>query len=255
MPGPFDSARRKVARADKHFDDLHREVKAFRADEPYRQVIEPDPSAPDHFLHKIKLVKSLDETSIAEIVGDVISNLRAALDHAIYAVATIRCTNPRKAYFPFSSDAAGLENSLNGFCKNVPVEMYPLLRSFQPYKGGNQYLYALNALRNADNHAMLTPFGTSVQQGPTDMRGTGYMKAVVPEHARWNTAKNELVFLRTRADTEFDYNIDFNFFIAFQDIECVEGYPMLEMLEAVGCEVNATVNAIEAEVRSLGFTP
>ena len=28
---------------------------------------------------------------------------------------------------------------------------------------------------------------------------------------------------------------------------------MIEMLEAIGCEVNATINAIEAEAQRLGF--
>jgi hypothetical protein len=256
MLGPFDSARRKVARADKHFDDLHREVKAFRADDPYRQVIEVDPSAPNHFLHKIKLVKLLDETSIAEIVGDVISNLRAALDHAIYATAIVSgCQKPRfdTACFPFARCADGFENTLKGRCKDVSTEMYPLLRSFQPYKGGNRFLYALNALRNADNHAVLTPFGTRVLRPITNVGGTGYFEMILPEYSRWDRTKDEIVFLRTRADTKVDYEVNFHFFIAFENIEVLEGYPMLEMLEAMGCEVNATLNAIEAETRRLGF--
>jgi len=253
MPAPFDSARRKVAWADKRFDDLKLETKTFFADEPYRQVVEPDPTAPDHFLHKIKLVRSLNNTSIAEIAGEVVSNLRASLDHAIYAIAATQCENPRKAYFPFSKDAAGLESSLNGFCKDVPPEMYPLLRSFQPYKGGNQYLFTLNALRNADNHAVLTPFGTHVLRPVTNVSAIGYAEMVLPEHSRWDSTKQEIIFLRTRTGTKIDYQVNFHFFIAFCDLEVVEGYPMLEMLEAIGCEVNSTLNAIEAESRRLGF--
>lgn len=254
MPGPFDSARRKVARADKHFDDLHREAKAFFAQNPFREVVEPDPANPNHLLYKIKLDALIDDSPIPELVGDIASNLRAALDHAVYALTNTQPPRPRSAYFPFAGEAAGLQAALDRNCKHVPPEMLPFLRSLQPYKGGNRLLYALNVLRNSDNHSLLTPVAAQFIRPYTSVSGTGYMKFVLPEHSRWDRAKNEVIFLRTAVDTKPDYKIDFHFFIAFQDIEVLEGCPMIEMLEAIGCEVNATVNSIESEARRLGLT-
>lgn len=251
MPSPFDSAHRKVAWADKCFDDLDREVKTFLTENPYKEVVEADPDVPEHFLHKIKLTKSLDETPIAEIIGDILSNLRASLDHAIYAVASARHPNPRYAYFPFSDGATGFENSLKGNCKHVQPEMFPLLRSFQPYQRGNENLYALHALRNTDSHAMITPAVTNFLRPYTSVRARGYAEMILPEYSRWDRTKQEVVFLRTRLGTEVDYQIEFHFFIAFYSPLVVQGYPVLEVLQAIGCEVNATISAIEAESRRL----
>lgn len=253
MPDPFESTHRKIARASKHFDDLEREVVAFLGEDPYRQVIEIDPDNAEQVLHKFKLVKSFDDLPIPEIIGDIVSNLRAALDHAAYAVAATRCAKPRKAYFPFSGDEDGLENSLHGFCKDVPAGMYPLLRSFKPYKGGNRLLAALQALRNADNHAVLTPFGTDFDRPFTSVKTTGYGSMIVPEHSTWDRTKQEVVYLTTRTNTAVQYEIDFKFFVAFDNIESIAGDSVLAELHAIGIEVDRVVSAIEAEARRLGF--
>jgi len=52
----------------------------------------------------------------------------------------------------------------------------------------------------------------------TSVSGMGYMEFVLPEHSRWDRAKNEVVFLRAAVDTKPNYNIDFHFFISFQYI-------------------------------------
>jgi hypothetical protein len=256
MPGPFDSAKRKVARAGEHFANLEREIQAFIEVDPYRQVIEIDPTTPNQFLHKVKLIKDFDDTLIAELVGDIVSNLRASLDHAIYAVAAASGqTKIRNAYFPFAHSAAELEPKIKGRCADVPGEMYPLLRSFNPYDGGNYFLHALQALRNADNHSMLTPFGTDFQRPSTKVESSsGFVSMVVPEHSRWNRVKQEVVYLRTSVDSNAQYEIDFKFFVAFDEPSVVAGRPVIEELYWIGCEVANTIEAIEAESRRLGFT-
>ena len=254
MPGPFDSAKRKVARSGEHFANLEREIQAFIEVDPYRQVVEVDPGNPNQLLHKVKLIKGFDDTPIAELVGDVVSNLRASLDHAIYAVAATQCASPRKAYFPFSKDVTGLENSLSGFCKDVPSKMYQLLRSFKPYYGGNHLLCALNSLRNADNHSMLTPFGTDFQRPSTKVKSSvGFARMTVPEHSTWDRVKQEVIYLTTSSDSDAQYEIEFKFFVAFDQPAIVAGKPVMEELHAIGCEVANTIEAIEAEARRLGF--
>lgn len=253
MTDPFESAKRKIVWAKKHFDDLKRELDSFIGENPYVQVIEPDPDDSENLLHKVKLVKSFDDTPIAEMVGDVASNLRATLDHATCAIARTRRPHPKSAYFPFARDMASLENSLKGNCKDVPAEFYPLLRSFQPYKGGNERLYALNAMRNADNHAILTPFGTNFLRPYTNVKATGFWEMTLPEHSRWDRAKQEFVLFKCHTNTKLEYELHFHFFIAFEDIEILEGQPLLNALAEMGVEVDATLAAIIAEAQRLGF--
>ncbi len=254
MPGPFDSSERKIARASEHFDHLEREIVAFIHEDPYKQVVEPDPDRAGHLLYKFKLVKQLP-ASLPEIVGDIVGNLRDALDHATYAVAIASgCASPKDAYFPFAGTAERFEASLKGRCKDVPQEIWPLLRSFQPYKGGNNLLYALNAVRNADKHTMLTPIGSAFLRPYTSVKGKGYWSMRLPEHSVWDRAKQEVVFIEAPTDTELQYEISFIFFVAFNEIEIVDGEPVLVVLDAFGGEVNRILAAIEAESRRLGVT-
>jgi hypothetical protein len=254
MLGPFDSAGRKIARASEHFDHLEREIKAFIQEDPYKQIIEPDPDRAEHLLHKFKLTKELP-ASLPEIVGDVVSNMRDALDHAMYAVAFASgCPTPKEAYFPFAGTSERYEAAIKGRCRDVPQEIWPLLRTFQAYKGGNDTLFALNAVCNADKHTMLTPIGTAFLRPYTSVKGKGYWSMRLPEHSVWDRTKQEVVFLEACTDTELYYEIGFVFFVAFNEIEIVDGEPVLPVLDAFGGEVDRVLSEIEAESNRLGFT-
>jgi len=254
MQGLFDSARRKIIRAHKHFDDMLDELSKFFDGDSLIQVVDSDPDDPNQLLHKVKLVRRFEDTPIAEIVGDIASNLRASLDHAIYAIAATRSVSPRKAYFPFCRSAEGLEKVLKDNCKDVPVELYPFLRSLKPYEGGDDLLYALNAMRNADNHAYITPVVTSIVRPYTSVKGTGYMSMPLPEHSTWDHERQEVVLLRTRVETKVEGQIDVGFLIKFCGIEVIEGKPVLDTLSEMGMRVDEVLDAIEAEARRLGFT-
>jgi hypothetical protein len=143
MPDPFESAHRKIARAREHATELEREFQAFLIEPPYETFSEPHPQIPQRIVHKVRLARPLP-AKLSEIAGDMIGNLRETLDHAVFGVAVASgCSHPRNAYFPFSSTQAGFEANLKGRCKDVPQEIYSLLREFEPYEGGNEVLFAL----------------------------------------------------------------------------------------------------------------
>jgi hypothetical protein len=199
MSDPFTSARRKIARAKRHILDLEREITAFIGENPYIQVVEDDPQRPGYRFHKIKLTKTLPE-SFADLIGDAVNNLRAALDHACYAVAAASGKIvPREAYFPFAGDASKLDSAIKGRSKDVPQEIHPLLRSFQPYKGGNEILWTLNLLCIADRHKMITPIGTGIVRPGTNIRGTGFFDMPIPPV--WDRSKLRIAIRLIRATT------------------------------------------------------
>lgn len=254
MPGPFDSAHRKIARAGQHLEDLQLELKSFADEQPYERIVEPNPACSEQLIHKIRLTRHLEDTAVPEIVGDIVTNLRAALDHAVYGVALASGrSNIKNAYFPFAGTETGLENALSGWCKDVPQEVWPLLRSFKPYNGGNDFLCALNAMRNHDNHAILTAIGTAFVRPHTKIKATGYWEMTVPEHSVWDRTKQEVIFLTVGLDTKFEYEVQFEFFIAFQEIAILDGEPVLQVLGYLGSEVERILSAIEAESSRLGF--
>jgi hypothetical protein len=89
-----------MARGKKHVSNFNKAVKIFEHKAAYAQVAEPDPEDSNFLLHKIKFkpVPSVVE----DIASDAIYNLRAALDHAVYASAVVSGnTKPKHAAFPF----------------------------------------------------------------------------------------------------------------------------------------------------------
>lgn len=252
MPDHFESSRRKIARAKQHLIDLQREIGKFAQKEPYKRVVEPDSQHPDHQVHKIKLTEPLP-VIIGDIAADMVQNLRNALDNAGYSVAAAGGrVNPKFAAFPFAGSIAQMANAL-GRSKDIPQEIQSLFVGFQPYRGGNDILWALNEMCVADKHKMLIPIGTGIVRAKAALRGTGFFQ--MPDPHFWDRDKNEMVILILGPGAVFDYDFDFRFYIAFNDIPVVDGQPVLTVLDALGAEVESILIAIEAESRRLGIIP
>jgi hypothetical protein len=251
MSDPFDSSRRKIARAKNHLTDLKREVLFFFEQKPYEIFTDPDPTNPKHLVHKLRLTCQIPD-AFSAATGDVVDNLRAALDHAMYGVAIASgCKNPREAYFPFSKDAASFERTLKGRCRDVPQEIYPLLRSYEPYKGGSETLWALNLLCIANKHKLVVPVGTATFNAGMSFSATGFVS--MPYDHAWNRIKNEMELFTADPMAQLKGNFNLGFYIAFGEIESVDGKPAIETLDLFVDMVETILREIEAESRRLGF--
>jgi hypothetical protein len=249
LPNPFASARQKLARAETHFAELSRHVINFINDHPYEEVHEPDSDRKGFIVHKVRLTKQLPN-EIADSVGDVLGTIRSALDHACFALAVAAGNpDPRNAAFPFGKTVDNMVNAL-GRCKDVPKEIHPLFCGFQPYKGGDNQLWALNELCNADKHRIVTPIGTGIVRHNASFRATGGYISIPDPHV-WDRAKNEMVIVTLGPTTEFKYELQFAIFVAFNEVEYVDGKPVLETLFNIGCKVESILGGIEAEAKRL----
>ena len=253
----FDSSRRKLARGKEHIRDLEREVGLFLQLNPYKRVFELNAERPGEFTCKIRLIQSLP-SSLEMITGDAVTNLRAVLDHAMFAISRASGVNdPHNAYFPFSHSAETFENNMRGRCKDVPQEIYPFLRSLQPYPGGNTVLCILNDLCNADKHRILTPIGTGALRQGFSIRCNAidrYFRA--PIHHAWDRAKQEMVLFSVggwQPGDELDYEFDFHLFVALNEVQTVDGQPAVPVLNKLASEVERILSALEAEASRLGI--
>ncbi len=157
MAGLLDNSRSKFDWAEKRFTDLQREVEKFWQLHPYKQVTEPHPDKPDYQQCKIIPTESFPP-DIAHITAEVVSSLRSALDGAGYAVAVAAGTrDPKSSAFPFAGSAEGMAKALNGRCKDIPPPIQSLFCGFQPYPGGNEFLWALNEVCTPINTKSLCP--------------------------------------------------------------------------------------------------
>jgi hypothetical protein len=210
------------------------------------KVVETDPDTSEE-VHKIKLVKPMP-VDLPGLVFDAINNLRSALDQAIYALKPVR---GKYTYFPFASDAVHFENAIKGRCKNLPQEIRDVLRTFKPYKGGNNLLWALNELANSNKHGIISP--VAIASGGTvfkSVKVSGSGSIMIPE---WDRSKNEIVFYRVRPGGTFNAQFNFTTFIAIHDVEFVGGQPADAILNKFVSIVEGIVLGIEAEARKIGL--
>jgi hypothetical protein len=248
--GPFESSWRKIARSEEHFHELELKINEFVHTAPYVQVVEPHPQKPGHVIHKMKLTQTLPG-SLGEIAGDIVHNLRSALDNAGYTIAAaIGKPDAKYCAFPFAGSLSQMASSV-GRSKDLPNEIQSLFVGFQPYHNGDNDLWALNEMCNADKHKMLTPIGTGVVRQHASVHGKGYFS--MPDPHVWNRDKNEMDIITLGPDTEFKYDFQFQLFVAVNGIKVVDGKPVRNVLYAMGCKAFSVVETIEAESRRLGF--
>lgn len=93
---------------------------------------------------------------VGAIVGDVVHNLRAALDLMAVALVRAKGGNTKNVYFPFADSAENLPARIKD--KNfhrAGAEAIKLLEEIAPYSGGNVALRELHNLDLQDKHHAL----------------------------------------------------------------------------------------------------
>jgi hypothetical protein len=159
------------------------------------------------------------------------------------------------AYFPFAGSAPHLENTLKGRT-DIPRELLPLLRGLKPYKGGNDILAALNFACNRNKHALIlsvTAVPFTLHGSVRGKRGPVTITLKRPTPFVWDSTKHEMELFVSGSDAQFDAEFDFRFLITLADI--VPDEQAFTVLEAIACEVERVVLAIEAESKRLGIIP
>jgi hypothetical protein len=158
MADLFASANAVLRRAKHHIKDFEVAMEKFREGRPYIAIVEYDPGFGKHVL-KARFIESIVE-DLACIMFDGLNNLRACLDQMTDAIA-IRYRGESKhfAQFPFAKDVAHWPARINGLKNHLPSEVMTLFGFFQPYKGGDNTLWAMNEIVNVKKHARLIPVG------------------------------------------------------------------------------------------------
>ncbi len=252
MPDPFDSAHLKLDWAWEHIYKLEEAIADFLQVCPGESFTEPHPDKPEHKVHKVRLARPLPNP-LSLIAGDAVDNLRAVLDHALYAISIPRKdSHPREAHFPFAGSAARLENQIKGRCADVPKDIYPLLRGLQPYKGGNALLVTLNEACNRNKHALLLSCVPSVHMLRAALSATGGAAGVPLRHV-WDRSKKEMELFTIGPGADCQAQFDLRFLVILSDIGAPEDEQASAVLRAVAQEVERVLLAIEGEARRLGF--
>jgi hypothetical protein len=165
----------KVERADHHFADLKRGLAAYTNDDRYDLVAaDASPPCKEHggtcWDYTLRMNWQPDP-GLAIIAGDVLFNLRSALDHV--AVALVPPKRRGKAQFPIEAEPIWERKNrrfvirspegrrrFRTYTRGMPDEAVALIKRLQPYNGiadgvDQEVLYQLNRLNNGDKHRQL----------------------------------------------------------------------------------------------------
>ncbi|PSU71471.1 hypothetical protein C9J22_06695 [Photobacterium phosphoreum] len=155
----MDSAHLKIQRAEKHYSELYA---LFDKKKPFKYFLETNFKTGQRATFAKRDVAVVNEAAI--IIGDLIHNLRAAIDHSYWSCTSDFAKSEaekRNIQFPITSNEDALKKStLPGLPKRVSESFSEGLASLKPYReNGNKLLCAIHDLDVMDKHKLLIPTG------------------------------------------------------------------------------------------------
>jgi hypothetical protein len=254
-----DEMRVKIERAKKHINELDVAYNLFFASRPHEISSKSDPKTGDRVFYTARV----DDVPLdfSAIVGDILQNLRSALDHLAYQLFRIGpggTGDPRHIYFPIFDDAAKYKTGVIGKVKGMRQDAIDAIDTIKPYKGGDETLWRLHALNNLDKHRLLITAVTSYKfhsltpsqrariiegfKGSRPNDPVPNLRGIFTEP----TARNMFVkagdILLTIPESEIEDDLMFRMIIAFGEPGIVEGEPVIETLKAMAERVDNIIS-------------
>lgn len=168
---PLVSAYLKLVRAQEHLDPLVARIRQYEMSRPYGYVRETDFQTGEHIAYALLRPPPGDEWYGP--LGDLIHNLRAALDHAVYGLS-IHCQGrvlthgeARSIEWPVLSTPGEWDEFVRKKKPSIRFLSAPyqqIIESEQPYHGTNEYIrtshpmHVLHSLWNLDKHRQISFF-------------------------------------------------------------------------------------------------
>jgi hypothetical protein len=222
----------KIERAKKHFSDFKEQAEAFR--EAYIHVIgakeNPQTGQALEYFPRLLPVARFEMLAIA---GDVIHNLRSALDHLaqqLVEVGSPGAKPSRHTGFPIFGSANEYQGGKARKVEGMRKDAIELIDHVKPYKGGNDLIWRLHSANNVDKHRFLVTVAEDYL-----FEGDGF------EGQYWRKANNPL--FRGIFGPEMNEQMQFSVPEALREAEVAKGYPLYEFLPQA-------VDAVECLVKS-----
>lgn len=185
-----DGASLKVERAAKHVREL---IKLLNEKRAFSYILETNTQTRQRATFAKKDEAVINDAAV--ICGDVVHNLRTALDHAYWEIVSpfvVSEAEKRAVQFPFCRKPQRLDATIEErFGHRVGQEFVKALRGLRPHtdKGGNQYLWLVHDLDLGDKHRLLTPIGDYTFLSGTKIRRQGVSD--FPFHSQIGFGQNE----------------------------------------------------------------
>ncbi len=161
MSHPLDGVRAKIARAEEHAQLLEREVTAFFNADPPPLGTSVGYFDPESGWHRVfGFVREAPPLRLGVILGDLVHNVRSALDHLVWQLVLLDGETPsRDNTFPVASTEGDWKATVDKRLAGVSSSHRAIIESVQPFKGPhgpeNTYTAALSHLSNVDKHRIV----------------------------------------------------------------------------------------------------
>jgi hypothetical protein len=182
MIDPFFGIDLKIRRAHDQLKALSSEIEAFFQLKPYEIETQINPDTLHIF--GILRVRHTAPTIWSVVIGEIVHNLRSALDHLIWQLVIKETGAPpttNKTQFPIFDTLAGYQSRGEPvFLHGVGATAKTLIKAAQPFETGeghNNPLWHLHELSNWDKHRAIAFAATT--------RRSAEVEAVVDEVERW----------------------------------------------------------------------
>jgi hypothetical protein len=164
MAHPLESARLKLDRARQHFEQLEAEVNFFLRGHPYIGLPYYDTQSGKHEIRARKFAEP--DPALGLIAGDLVHNLRSALDHIVYALAALgdQKRGERTAFPIYDNEKAYLRHR-SELLRGVPDEQARVIDQLQPFRTGDDAIMKVARLDDRDKHRVITPLIGSAVAG------------------------------------------------------------------------------------------
>jgi hypothetical protein len=250
----LQGVRIKIHRAKKHFNELADAIEAFKKRDPYLVTSHENPDTGEGICRLI--IREDTDPTWAGMVGDIIHNLRSALDIMAVDLAVKNGRTSKSAlngtYFPIAASKDLFDASLAEKLRYVSPPARRVIERLKPYKGGTDAFWRLHKLDLLDKHVLLVPVGAA----NVEIQWTIYMPLIGPDAEATEPLKfvpapafalkprkvgfplkNGQILMRyntigtdgSRDPAKHQYN--FVFQVAFGEGQIVDGQPLIPTLK------------------------
>lgn len=234
----LEGARIKLARAARHLDELREATHRYLESRPFHVVR-------NGTVYSVKIVQTVPPEWGA-IVGDVVHNLRSALDLLAWQLVEAGGGTPsRDTCFPVSQAPNTSESSLQRALAGASPSAFRFIRRLKPYPGGNETLVRLHAVDIVDKHHVILVVGAAHKNVVLNLR----MKvpwqdepvkfpplALNPADRQFPLVDGAVLYSGMGPGSEGGIGEgfpQFTFELAFGDVTEVRGLPLVATLEAM----------------------
>lgn len=247
---------RKLNRAKDLLGSLKQELSIFLDSKPYRIGTKRDTER--RLIYFLKEVGEIPE-NIPTLVGEILQNLRSALDHKAYELFTSNSSGDgRHIYFPIAADQASYEANKERKTKGMSQPAKDFIDSIKPYKEGNVILWQINELNNLDKHRALVTSGAAFKSMDIGahamnlmMEKFGGVPKDFPKMPLFIKPADNLFPLKTGVELFIDGpdakeipDMQFIFQVVVNEPGIVEGEDVISLLERMVCEVEKQISDI-----------